>query len=363
MSSKLESAVNSAKLHSALPLLFHILGKENIDEDLLPLYRKQYIHNYLSSTMLMNELNNLLSLLTEKDINLILLKGAAFIIYLYPDLGIRPMRDIDFLIRREDLDEVTEALRISGYRRYSPISRNIIEDFHGEITFVKEKDTSLMIEPHWKISPEYAYSCRINSEDFWHRASSVQINGIDTLVLCPEDTILNLCLHLFQHFRSIWLINACDIAELIRRYDNNIDWEVFLDRVIEYRLCLPVRYSLNKVVELFDLPVPGFVIRELNIYKPGKFEQTIANLSVSFTDTQGPENLATLITIPGITQKTRYLCSIFFPSREWVLNNYSISNKPLLILYFRHIINVISVGIKGLFYFIYSILKSFFRKY
>jgi hypothetical protein len=363
MSSKLESAVSSAKLHNALPLLFHILGKGKMDQDLLSLYRKQYIHNHLFSTVLLKELSNLLIALAEKDVNVILLKGAAFSIDLYSDPGIRPMRDVDFLIRKADLDKVTEALRLSCYRRYSPISRHNIEDFHGEITFIQEKDKSIMIEPHWAISPEYAYSCRIKTEDFWYRAKDVQLNGIDTLVLCPEDTILNLCLHLFQHLRSIWLINACDIAELIRRYDKSIDWEDILKRVIEFRLCLPVRYSLNKTVELFDSPVPDFVLNELNKYKPGKFEQTIANLSVSFTSPQGPENLATLITIPGITQKTRYLYSIFFPSREWVLNNYSTSNKPLLILYFRHIINVISVGIKGLFYFICSSLKSFLRKY
>jgi hypothetical protein len=191
----------------------------------------------------------------------------------------------------------------------------------------------------------------------WQQTKKVQLDGINTLVLCPENTILNLCLHLFQHQKSIWLINACDIAELIQRYGGTIDWEVLLNKVIGYRLCLPVRYSLNQTLELFQSHVPDFVLNELNAYKPGRFERTIANLSVSFTDPQGPENLATLITVPGIAKKVLYLCAIFFPSREWVINSYSGYNNPLPILYMRHIMIVFSVGLKGLFHFICSSFK------
>jgi hypothetical protein len=262
------------------------------------------------------------------------------------------------LIRRKDLPVTKELFLALGYRRSAPAARDIIEEFHGEITFVKEDDPSVMIEPHWMLSPEYTYSRNINTEDLWQRSRKVTIAGVDTLVLCTEDALLHLCLHLFLHSRSMWLVNACDIDGLIRYYNSSIDWAAFLSRVVHYKLCFPVRYGLNTTVEAFGSSVPEFVLRELTAYKASRLELSIAHILTNYTGAFGPESLATLLTIPGIRQKVRYLFAIFFPSREWLLSRYTISPAIPPAMYIVHIGNVILNSFKGLFHLISGSVKS-----
>lgn len=354
MSGKLEQAINSAKLHNALPLLFHILGKEKIDDTLLPLYRKQYIQNYLSITFLLRELGAVLSSLTEEAIDVIMLKGAALSIDVYPSPGLRPMRDIDLLFHREDLARALSTLSMLGYKRYLPPARNGIEKFQGEITYVKQGDPHIVIEPHWTLGPEYPYSRRIDAAGLWHRAKRVNLAGIDTRVLCPEDTLLHLCLHLFQHCQSFWLIPACDITELTRHYQDSLDWDAFLNRVLEFELCLPVQYSLNITSELFHSRIPDFIFNELGLYNPNLLERRLFVLLANLNGPFGPGNLVKFLTIPGITQKLRYLYSIFFPSKEWLISYYSGYNYKRWRLYAQHMRKIFLRGPKVLFSFAFG---------
>jgi hypothetical protein len=359
MSSTVEHLINAAKSYNALPLLLHVLGEENIhlDEEAHSLYRKQYIHNSLSSIVLLKELASLLILLKERGIDVILLKGAALSTDLYPEPGIRPMRDIDFLIQKKDIPGTEELFLASGYRRSAPLAHNIIKEFHGEIAFIKETDPSVIIEPHWMISPEYAYSCKVDTEDLWKRSRKTRLAGIETLVLSTEDALLHICLHLFLHSRGMWLVNACDIDGLIRHYNSSIDWDALLARAVRYNLCLPVRYGLNATVEAFASPVPGYVLRELATYKADRREQSIAHILMTYTGPFGPETLATLLAIRSIKQKVRYLYAVFFPSREWLAFRYPISPALRPVLSAVHLGNILLIGIKGLAHLISGSVK------
>ena len=345
--------MEDAKLWNALPLLFHVLGKDNIPipRSLLSLSRTQYIQNYLSITLLLRELREVLSSSAERGVEVIVLKGAALSPNLYPNLGLRPLRDIDLLIQRKELAQLVEILCTLGYERYPPPARDGIEYLEGELTFVKDGGFPLVIELHWTLGPPYPYSGRIKPEGLWHRARRVNLAGVDTLVLCPEDSLLHACLHLTHHSQGFRLIPACDIAELIRHHQGSLDWEAFLNRALEFELCLPVQYSLKKAFELFHPPIPGFVFNELSAYEPSRFENRLFALHASLSSPVGPGNLVKLLTIPGISQKLRYLSSILLPSKEWLMCYYSSSNPKPLNLYALHIKNVFLTGPKVLFHF------------
>jgi len=73
-------------------------------------------------------------------------------------------------------------------------------------------------------------------EGVWKRARKARVAGVDALVLCPEDSLLHLCLHLFQHRRGGWLTSSCDIAELANHHRDRLDWQAFLRSVFEARI-------------------------------------------------------------------------------------------------------------------------------
>lgn len=355
MNRELEELVENAKQWNALPLLFHILGNDNIPipQSLRSLSRTQYIQNYLAAVLFLRELREVLSSLADRGVEVIVLKGAALTMNVYPSLGVRPMRDIDLLIHREDLAQVVEILRALGYQRYPPPARNGIEKFQGEVTWVKTGQFPMVIEPHWTLGPEYPYSGRIEAQDLWHRARRVNLDGIDTLILCPEDSLLHTCLHLFHHGQGFWLVPACDITGLIRHYESNFDWKAFLNRVIEFNLCLPVQYSLKKTYKVLHPPIPSSIFEGLSLYKPSRFESKLYALLSRSSNPIGPGNLIKLLTVPGIVQKLRYLCSVLLPSKEWLMTYYSNSAPKSLGLYALHVKNIFLTGPKVLLRFLF----------
>jgi len=81
MNKELEQLVEDAGLWNALPLLFHVLGKDNIPipRSLLSLSRTQYIQNHLVNILLLRELRDALSSLADRGVEVIVLKGAAWL--------------------------------------------------------------------------------------------------------------------------------------------------------------------------------------------------------------------------------------------------------------------------------------------
>jgi hypothetical protein len=355
MNNDLEQLIADATPFNALPLLIHVLSRDNVSvrQSISSLSRTQYIHNYLSNTLILRELKDVIIALAERDMKVILLKGAALTLDLYHDPGLRPMRDADLLIHRKDLARVMEIMYHLGYRYYRPPARAGTENTHGAVTCIKDAEFPVVIEPHWTLGPEYYYSGRIQADGLWQRATRINLDGIDTLALCPEDSLLHLCLHRFQHCQNFELIPACDITELIRHYKDSLDWRAFLNRVVEFELCFPVRYSLKRTSEVFHLPVPSFVFNELNSYKPGRLEHKLFTLLSSQNNPRGTGILIKLLTIPGIGQKIRYLGSVLFPSREWLVSYYSCSSTRPLSLYARHMKNAVLTGIEVIFRFIF----------
>lgn len=282
---------------------------------------------------LMDELHQVLEKLQAAGIEVIVLKGAALTEGLYPHLGLRAFADIDLLVHREKVSEVIDILGSLGYSSPPPF-RPGAEDFLGEVACVKRGKLPVMIEPHWILSTPHLHSGEVDITGIWERARKARIAGFDTLVLCPEDLLTHLCLHPFKHCQSGWLTSACDITELIRHDDDGLDWQAFLDRVFEARICLPVRYSLHKTITRFQPPIPPSVLERLDAYQPGKFERWTFTLFESSSNPDGSGLvLAQLLRIPGATLKMRYMRDLLFPARDYMLDRYAISRPGLLPFY------------------------------
>ncbi len=291
------------------------------------------------NAFLFGELKQVLQAFDEEGIEAILLKGAMME-GIYP-AGLRPFCDIDLLIRRRKLHQAMEVLGDLGYRARGRGLCHGEEDLHSAVAPVKSGRIPTQIDLHWLLGPAYSFEGRVKAKGLWQRAREAEIAGLRALVLCPEDALLHSCLHLFKHHGLDWLASACDIAELIRHYQGALDWEAFLKRVFESRVCLPVRYSLQRTVDLFHPAVPGFVLDDLGSYRPSRLERSVF-ASLTSPDDRHHANgldstgspLLSLVTVPVAVPSLRYLWTLLVPSREYMLMRYSIDSSKLLPLYY-----------------------------
>jgi hypothetical protein len=80
----------------------------------------------------------------------ILLKGGALAASLYPEIGLRPMGDLDFLVSREELPRWLALAEASSFRRLGPeMGRGLTERVHYHVALTGGTTGNATIEIHF----------------------------------------------------------------------------------------------------------------------------------------------------------------------------------------------------------------------
>mgnify|MGYP001274443153 CR=1 FL=1 len=99
-----------------LPLLYRRLEAAGLADPDMGRLRGIYRYHWCRNQLLLAELKRLLAALRERGVEVMLLKGAALIHRHYRDPGIRPMSDLDILVRPSDMGAVYALLRERGWQ-------------------------------------------------------------------------------------------------------------------------------------------------------------------------------------------------------------------------------------------------------
>jgi Uncharacterised nucleotidyltransferase len=269
-----DQLVSVSYAHGIAPLVYHSLAESDVI-GLVPAaetqtLRSSYYANAARNSLLYDDLKKLLLALRQEKIDVIVLKGAALSETVYSHRALRPMSDIDLLVRKEQLIKVESKLLAMGY----------LFDGHGKTKefylehryhWVFAKRSDIGIEMHWHIKrPERPFS--IDIDGFWERAQWTKIAGVEALVLSPEDLVLYLCQHFWKHNLVGGIRPLCDIAETTRYYGDGIDWTKMANISSEWGMNAGSYLVLSLARELLDAPIPKDF---LNGIKPVNFNMEV----------------------------------------------------------------------------------------
>ena len=248
--------IDSALSQGIAPFLYHNLKNipetHGIPQGVMAQLKKNYHENIARNMYLYAELARIVKAFHDKGIKTIVLKGAALAKFVYMDIGLRSMIDIDILVKQKDL---LHARDILSDLNYVPEVRRSSEEWyrknHHHLPVYINRGKSILIELHWNI----ADTCGgMNTDAWWKRAGNVQIDGQDVLFPAPEDILIHLCLHLFNHgYPPEMMLRAmCDISATLDRYEGEIDWEAFQNEIDAFKLHTSVLTILYLVKKLHD---------------------------------------------------------------------------------------------------------------
>jgi Uncharacterised nucleotidyltransferase len=115
-----ERFTTRACAHGVAPLLYAHPHKLGVVDHLPPRVRavlqSAYYRNAARNTRLFRVVAEVWQACHRQGIAVIVLKGAALAETVYPHRAVRPMSDIDLLVRAEALEAMDESLTASGYR-------------------------------------------------------------------------------------------------------------------------------------------------------------------------------------------------------------------------------------------------------
>ncbi len=258
-------------------------------------------------------LSKVLGAFENRDINVLVLKGSYIEQILYPS-GIRPVGDVDLLIKREQSEAVCEALKkLSFTTDTKGMPLWMQQDVAGRVSFRMVMHTDIPLDIHYTLGP-YPYLGRLDTAELWNKSYTTVIAGHSTAVMCNEHTLVHLCLHMVHHADENWIVSACDIASIIRCESFTVNWDMFADLAIRLKLELPVLHSFKTVNKIFGVRPPERVI---DVLKPGHIplrERLILKLSIHKQDKYAGY-LLQFLTTPGIKVKLACLLRVLFPYR------------------------------------------------
>lgn len=116
-----------------------------------------------------DELIRLSGLLESSGITVLHYKGPLASELLYGDRYRRTYFDLDFLVRYEDLAEVSRLLRNEGYRCELNLEKDSLEHFEREQKEYAFVSGLICVEPHWSLTAR-RYPFPIDYSSLWKRA-------------------------------------------------------------------------------------------------------------------------------------------------------------------------------------------------
>lgn len=215
-----------------------------------------YVHSRLANQVRSQALGRILSAFAQANLEALVLKGGALMHLLYPDPALRPMSDLDLLVRRADVPRAREVLADLGFQGAPSQGRfdKSLPTLGGYIEGVW-----VGIELHDNLF-ERGYGASYAFEDLSQPLTfPLGASGQTAQTLSYEDTLWHLCEHLRFHttvflpWRLIWVV---DIAGMLERFADRLDWDYLIQKRRTTFDILPLVHALLPLPAGIAAPIP-----------------------------------------------------------------------------------------------------------
>lgn len=218
------------------------------------------------NSLLLRQAEILSTSLETIGIRPVLLKGAALLLTVYPDLALRPMRDVDLWVPPQHFREALSHLQQLGWMPIYPEQFRdayLTATHHVALKTADPLDGIVELHHQWLSLPARRNSLA-QADEIRDRAIEVPLGRTTVLVLAPEDQVLQLAAHQSNHgaglARLMW---ALDVDQVIRRAGSDLDWAAVLERAQRYGMGLPLQTLLPELAGQFGATIPADVLAEL----------------------------------------------------------------------------------------------------
>ena len=259
-----------------------------------------------SNLVQLHEFTELAGVLRDRELEVMVLPGVS-LLGAYPDLGCRPMDDIDILVRPKDHERVVEAIVDAGLApqpRYADLFSNarLTIDLHRDLS------NSSRIRSR-------QYAGWMDPPEVWKDAVDWQRDESCVRRMCAEDETVFTAVHALRHgfSRCTWFV---DLLLLLRA---GLDCDRLLSKASRYRLQRPLSYALRFLDAGAWIELPEAMHTLIDRQEMGSLESRILRRAFADRHLRNWGDLLWSFNVSGIHRKFRFLGETFFPAPEVLL--------------------------------------------
>lgn len=332
-----ESIGATALRWGVAPLFYYNLRNlaPNLPYPVLQDLAMAYLIASAQNALRFSDLREALTALRTAGIEVIALKGAALAETVYPNRSARPMSDVDILVRRENLAGARDILLSMGYISSSPLTAEAQTQISHHIQpLVSPRRT--IVEVHWTLArPDRPF--KPDLDGLWQRSRPTAIADVPARVLGAEDTLVYLSLQAAEDRFVRALKYLCDIAQVVDRYHDELNWRAVTERARSWRARHSVYLALRLSRELLRAEVPD---ETLDTLKPAAFDVTLLSWATDRLLHEGEEarslgpRFMRAWNAPTWRERGRSLAAMLFPPRDVVADQYHVRPDSVRVYWF-----------------------------
>ena len=265
--------------------------------------------------------------LRAAGVEVVALKGAALAFFHYPDAALRPMGDLDLLLRDpRDVERATDALAGAGWRALFDTPRHRVfarEDERVPRPAAEDPDNPIRLEIHTSfrlpvLGRVYDASAELRSE-----AVAEALDGVEVSIAAGPPLVRHLLFHAAEDFagRGIRGIQAYDFRFLARARgalggDSEISETSSSERGKgRVRGVAPLLYAADAIQRLFPLTFEEVFLSSLSSRVRPELRACAATLpALRYTRPARGWTRTLLSLIEGPAPKARFLVRTLFPA-------------------------------------------------
>ncbi|HEY3267737.1 MAG TPA: nucleotidyltransferase family protein [Armatimonadota bacterium] len=204
-----------AQFHRVAGLVYESRERLPLPPDAVAPFRAATMATLHRNLQFAAELKLALHALNAAGAPVILLKGAHLMDAVYHNPALRPLSDLDILVRPEHAQTAMEALRAVDYAT-DPRRAAFGLRSDGEARLEKSGVHDLVIELHTTLNRATRHHW-FPMDALWRRSEAYAFEGVPARVLCPADNLCFLCAHAVPHLFSqlSWIRDIAGVWEML----------------------------------------------------------------------------------------------------------------------------------------------------
>jgi hypothetical protein len=219
---------NAAEQHGMEPLVLAHIERMGLAipaglRDRLRARQAQHAH---AASVRTRVLADVVSAMAQAAVPFLVLKGAALAHLVYGDPRLRPMRDVDLLIRKRDAGRALDVLMLCGFK---PGGTPVPSSHHHLQAMAKVLDgVTVAIELHHELLVRTPFVRPRDYDDLIRRSQPFEWGGMSCRTLGCEDMLWHVYAHAFviNTLRpgAIRLLSVADLVHATEAWIDRFDW-------------------------------------------------------------------------------------------------------------------------------------------
>jgi hypothetical protein len=273
----------------------------------------------------LHQLGQVRAALSSAGAPVMLLKGAALLDTLYSNPALRLLGDIDLVIPPAAFPACRKVLLDLGYIPSEVEARPGTQlVYRSQEQFQPPGPLQTAVELHWHVLDVPYYMHKLPMDWFWEHSETRTIAGQPFLVLNTMANLVYMPAHLALHHRFEQLHSLLDLALLIVNNQGQVDWPNVIAAARSFELVAALRETLDHLAQCWpSLPLTE-PRRQLAAVTPSRADARLFRLLTTEASSTPMRIYTTLVSLPGVAARARYLWDNIFPQPAYMKKRYQI---------------------------------------